>query len=224
MNYSMVKILIMKDWYLLRWAILASLAGGVVSLGIIATGNKAAFMLGLILLVTVLIVAGAHIASTTMVTERKEQTLAFIMSLPISYREYTAAKLLANLLMFLVPWLVLAFGSIALLAYPPGKSLGLIPFTAIMSVEILVSTCLIAAVALISESQGWTIGAILVGNVALNFVGYWVAHIASIAKGMEGSSVQWTPAASAMLLGEFATIVLILGSAFFFQARKKDFL
>ena len=68
------------------------------------------------------------------------------------------------------------------------------------------------------------IGAILVGNVALNFVGYWVAHIASIAKGMEGSSVQWTPAASALLLAEFATIALILGSAFFFQARKKDFL
>jgi ABC-2 type transport system permease protein len=224
MNYNMVKRLILKDWYLLRWTILGSLAGGAISLGIIATGSNVAFILGITLLAAVLITAGAHIAVTTMVTERKEQTLAFVMSLPISYREYTAAKLLGNLLMFVVPWLVIALGSIALLAYPPGKGMGLIPFTAIMSVEILVSTCFIVAVALISESQGWTIAAIMVGNLALNGIGYWVAHIASISKGMEGHSVQWTPAASALLLGEFATIALILGSAFFFQARKKDFL
>jgi ABC-2 type transport system permease protein len=224
MNYAMVKRLILKDWYLQRWTILAAVAGGAVSLGIIATGNKVAFILGISLLASVLIAAGAQIAFATMVTERKEQTLTFVMSLPISSREYTAAKLLANLLMFAVPWLVIALGSIALLAYPPGKGMGLIPFTAIMSTEILVSTCLIVAVALISESQGWTIAAIMVGNLALNGIGYWVAHIASIAKGMEGSSVQWTPAASALLFGEFATIVLILASAFFFQARKKDFL
>jgi len=223
MNYAMVKRLILKDWYLQRWMIVASFVGGAVSLGIIALGGNAAFILGLILLVTCLIAIGGHMAVSTIVLERKEQTLPFVMSLPISYREYTTAKILGNLIIFLVPWLVLALGSLGLLLLNP-KAHGLIPYTAIMATEILVSTCLIAAVALITESQGWTIAAIMVGNVALNVIGYLVAHIASIAQGMGGSSIQWTPAATTLLLGEFAFIALLLGSTFFVQSRKKDFL
>ena len=223
MSYIMVKRLILKDWYLQRWMILGALGGGAAALGIVATGAKAAFILGLVLLVSILIAIGAHLAVSTMVEERKNQTLAFVMSLPISYREYTAAKILGNLIIFLVLWLALVLGSLALLMLAP-KSHGLIPYAAIMATEILVSTCLIIAVALITESQGWTIGAIMVGNLALNGIGYWVAHIPSIAKGMEGSSIQWSPAASALLFGEFSAIALLLGFTFFFQARKKDFL
>ena len=80
------------------------------------------------------------------------------------------------------------------------------------------------AAALISESQGWTIAAIMVGNLAVNGVGFWVAHIGSIARGMWGSSVHWTPAASALLFAEFLIIISLLVFTFFFQSRKKDFL
>lgn len=223
MNYAMVKRLILKDWYLQRWAILASLAGVAATLGIIATGGKVAFLLGLILLIMVIISIGAHMAVSTIVTERKEQTLPFVTSLPISYREYTVSKILGNLLIFLVPWLTMVLGSFGLLLLSP-SSRSLLPYTAIMATEILLSTCLILAVALITESQGWTVAAIMVGNLAVNGIGYIVAHIAGIAKGMWGSTIQWSGAASAVLLAEFTTIVLLLAVTFFVQAKKKDFL
>ena len=223
MNYAMVKRLILKDWYLQHWAILASLAGVVATLGIIATGGKVAFLLGLILLITVIIAIGAQMAVSTIVTERKEQTLPFVMSLPISYREYTASKIWGNLLIFLVPWLTMVLGSFGLLLLSP-SSRGLLPYAAIMSTEILLSTCLILAVALITESQGWTVAAIMAGNLAVNGIGYVVAHIADIAKGMWGSTIQWSGAASAVLLAEFTTIALLLGLTFFVQAKKNDFL
>jgi ABC-2 type transport system permease protein len=79
-------------------------------------------------------------------------------------------------------------------------------------------------VALITESQGWTVAAIMVGNLAVNGIGYVVAHIAGIAKGMWGSTIQWSGAASALLLGEFATIALLLGVTSFVQSKKKNFL
>jgi ABC-type transport system involved in multi-copper enzyme maturation permease subunit len=223
MNFKTVQRLILKDWYLQRWMIIASLVAGAISLAIVMQGSNIAFMLGLIGLITVLIAIGAHLAIATMVGERKEQTLPFVMSLPISYREYTTAKILGNLVIFMVIWLPLVFGSIALLVLSP-KSQGLIPFTAIMGTEILVSTCLIIAVALVTESQAWTIGALMVGNVAVNVIGYLVAHIASIAKGMDGASVHWTSAASALLFAEFATIALLIVGTFLIQSRKKDFL
>jgi hypothetical protein len=223
MNYAMVKQLILKDWYLQRWAILASLAGVVATLGIIATGGKLAFLLGLILLIMVIISIGAHMAVATIVTERKEQTLAFVTSLPISHREYTASKICGNLLIFLVPWLTMVLGSLGLLLWSP-SSRGMVPYAVIMSTEILLSTCLILAVAVITESQGWTVAAIIAGNVGVNGIGYVIAHIAGIAKGMWGSTVQWSGAASTVLLVEFTTVALLLGVTFFVQAKKKDFL
>jgi hypothetical protein len=224
MNYSMVKRLILKDWYLQRWSIVAAIAGGAITLAVIVTGGKAGFLLGVIGLVTVLIAVGAQVAMATTVLERKEQTLPFVMSLPVSYREYTAAKILAILSIFLLPWLTLVFGSLVILTISPESPGGLIPYAAIMATEILVSTCLVVAVAVTSESQGWTIGAIMVGNLALNVAGYYVAHIPSIARGMYGHTVLWSPAASVLLLAEFGMAVLLLGLTFFFQARRTDFL
>ena len=172
---------------------------------------------------SVIISIGAQMAVATIVTERKEQTLSFVMSLPISYREYTACKIWGNPIIFLVPWLTMVLGSFGLLLLSPA-SRGVLPYAAIMSTEILLSTCLILAVALITESQGWTVAAIMVGNLAVNGIGYVVAHIAGIAKGMWGSTIQWSQAASAVLLAEFTAIALLLGLTFFVQARKKDFL
>lgn len=219
----MVKRLMWKDWYLQRWAIMASIAGTLATLCILAIGSKVAFLLGLILLVMVIVFIGAHLVVSTIVNERKEQTLPFVMTLPISYREYTASKIWGNLLIFLVPWLTMVAGGLFLLLYD-SKTYGLVPYFIIMSVEILMGTCLILATALITESQGWTVGAIMVGNVAVNGLGYLVAHVAGIARGMWGSSIQWSAAATGLLLAEFATIVLLLGITFWVQSRKKDFL
>ncbi len=222
MNYAMVKRLTLKDWYLQRWMIIACFAGGVASLGIIALGSNLSFYVGLLLLITALIAIGAHLAVASIVGERKDQTLVFVMSLPVSYREYTTSKILGTLLVFLVLWIPLVLGSLALLLYTP-KTYGLVPYFLIMATEILVSTCLIAAVAVMTESQGWTVGAMMVGNVALNVVGYLVAHVSGVSKWMWGTSIRWTPAAWALLLGEFALIGLLVGITFYCQSRKSDF-
>lgn len=222
MNASMVRRLILKDWYLNRWIILGAIGAGVLALGLSVSGSKAAFILGVILVVMIVISVGAQLAMTTTVLERKEQTLAFVMSLPVSWQEYTAAKLLANLIFFLIPWVVLAAGSFAVVLLVPEVPRGFVPYVAIMSLETLMSTCLIVAVALMSESQGWATAAILTGSLALNGFGYWVAHMKGIAAGMWGTEVHWTPLASGLLAGEFAVIAAILGITFFVQSRKTD--
>ena len=223
MNYSMVKSLILKDWYFQRTAILLCLGGGILSLGIIALGGKLGFYLGLLLLITVMIVIGATLVMGTLVGERENQTLAFVMSLPISFREYTAAKILVNLLIFIPFWLTLAAGSLGLILVSPTIH-GLFAFTVIMAVEILMSTCLMIAVAFVTESKGWTISAMIAGNLAINVVGYTVAHIPGISNGMFGATIQWRPAATISLTVEFALIAMMLGGAFLIQSRKKDFI
>ncbi len=223
MNYSMVKSLILKDWYFQRKAILLALAGGAVSLGVVAFGGQPGFTLGLILLVTVMVMLSAMTVMNNTIGERENQTLAFAMSLPISYLEYTTSKILGNLLIFVPFWLTMLAGSLALIVAAPVIH-GFFAFAVIMGVEILVSTCLMIAVALVSESKGWTISAMVVGNVGLNVVGYLVAHIPGIREGLFGSVIQWRPAATISLIVEFGLIALMLGGAFYIQSKKKDFI
>jgi ABC-2 type transport system permease protein len=179
---------------------------------------------GIILLVSALVAVGAQLAVATMVQERKEQTLSFVMSLPISYREYTTAKLVGTLTIFMVPWLAMVLGSLALFAFSHGISHGLLPYTVIMLIEILVSTCLIMAVALVTESHAWTVSVVMVGNIGFNIFGYCVAHVHGIAQGMWGHAVMWSPAASALVATEFAVIALLISGTFFLQSRKRNFL
>lgn len=154
-NYAVVRHLILKDWYLNRWVILGSLPVGLGALALVLTGKQVAFMVCIILLSMVIVGVGAQLAMVTTINERKEQTLAFVMSLPVSFREYTAAKILGNLIIFLIPWLPLTAGALVVLLLP-GATHGLVPYTAIMSLEMLITTSLIVAAGIITESQAWT--------------------------------------------------------------------
>jgi ABC-2 type transport system permease protein len=223
MNYAIVRRLVLKDWYLNRWMILAAVPLGLGSLAIVLIGNMVSFLLSIILLCMVIIGVGSQLAIVTTVYERKEQTLAFVMSLPISWREYTAAKILANLIIFLIPWLVITAGALGVLCLP-GAMHGLIPFTAIMAAEILVTTCLSIAAGLITESQAGTTVAILCSSLGLNILGYTFAHLRGISTYMWGTRVHWSPTAWIVLSAELLMVPLLLGLSFFIQFRKTDFL
>jgi ABC-2 type transport system permease protein len=223
MNYAMVRRLIVKDWYLNRWMIIASVPAGLASLAIVLTGKQVAFLVSIILLCMVIIGVGAQLVIVTTVNERREQTMAFIMSLPVSWREYTAAKILANLILFLIPWLALTAGAIGIL-FLPGATHGLIPYIAIMSVEMLVTTCLLIAAGVITESQAWATVAIFFSSLGFNVFGYVFAHTRGISPQMWGAQMHWTPAAWTVLLAELLLVPLLLGLTFFVQSRKTDFL
>jgi hypothetical protein len=204
---------------------LAALIAGLGTMEAVAAAKATnlAVILGVIVLATILIGMGAVIMSTT-VMERKQQTLPFVMSLPISYLEYTTSKIVGSLLIFGVLWLALLAGIITTILITPWFPHGLIPFVVIMAVEVLVSTCLIAAVSVTTESQGWMIGVTQVGSIGLNAVGFSIVRLPGIGGTMSGHTIQWSSTSILILLVEFAVIALIIGTTFFVQSRKRDFI
>lgn len=220
---AVVHQLILKDWTLNRWVILGSLPVGLGALALVLTGKEIAFMFCIIILCMVIVGVGAQLAMVTTINERKEQTLAFVMSLPISWREYTAAKILANLLIFLVPWVPLTAAAIGVLLLP-GATHGLIPFTAIMAVEMLITTTLIVVAGIVTESQAWTTAGIFASSLGINVLGYVFAHLHGISAFMWGMQVHWTGTAWSVLVAEVLTVPLLLGATFYIQSRKTDFL
>jgi ABC-2 type transport system permease protein len=225
MNWTMVGRLIGKDWYLNRWPILASIGAGAATLAAVAArpNSTIAMILGLVVLATILIGMGAKVTMSA-AEERKQQTLPFVMSLPISYREYTTAKIVGGLVIFLVLWGALVADIVATILLVPGFPHGLIPFTTIMCVEILMTTCLVITIAVSTESQAWTIGVAQVGALGLNGIGWWIVTFPDIGGVMKSATVRWSGTATALLTAELAIIALMIAITFYVQSRKKDFL
>ncbi len=225
MNWTMVGRLIWKDWYLNRAWILISLIGGMATLGLVAAarGSQIAVILGVIVVVMILIGMGAMVMMSAVV-ERRQQTLPFVMSLPISYREYTTSKIFGGLLIFLVLWSAMLADIVATILLAPGFPHGLIPFVTIMCVEILMTTCLVITVAVTTESQAWTVAVTQVGALGVNGIGWWIVRFPDIGGAMNSATVRWSGTATVLLTAELAAIVLMIAITFFIQARKRDFI
>ncbi len=219
-----IKPLIQKDWYLQRYLILGYLIIGLLALGIVTIPSELWFAVGSIGLITVLISLGIHLIMTSVIEERTLQTLPFIMSLPISVREYTTSKILANLLIYLVPWLGLLIASYVLILTRDTLPDGLIPFVTMILLEILMGFCLILAVALMTESQSWTIAAVVLGNLMLQGFMAFISNLPSISSTIRGSRVVWDSTSILIVIAELMVMLVLLAVTFYVQFRKTDFI
>jgi hypothetical protein len=220
----MVRRLIAKDWSFNRWPILAYVSAGAAALAAIGLGGDGGFYAGSIGLITVLISIGIHLTMITVVNERKEQTLAFVMSLPVDVSTYTAAKLIVNVAIFGAAWLVLAVGSVAVIAGRAALPDGLIPFALTVLLEIFAGYVVMLGTALVSESMNWTIGAMVLGNLTVQAVMYWLSNRPAVQQDLHQNVIVWRPEILGVLGAEVAVIVVCLALTFYLQARKTDFL
>jgi len=224
MSTSMVSQLILKDWFFQKKLIMTCIALGLVCIYFIQAGSGLAFYMGSTLLITLVVGFGVYLIVEMVIYERKNQTLPFIMSLPVSYKEYTAAKILASLWTFLVPWATLVGTTVVVIATRDTIPNGLIPFALLLLLELLACHCLILAVAIVTESLGWTITTMIFCNLFLQFFMYSVSNIAEIKASMEGPAAVWTSSFFSIMAAEIAVMVLSIGITFALQARKKSFI
>ncbi len=221
---TLIKPLIQKDWYLQRYLILGYSIIGLLALGIVSIPSELWFAVGSIGLITVLISLGIHLIMTSVIEERTLQTLPFIMSLPISVREYTTSKILANVLIYLVPWLILLIASYVLILTRDTLPDGLIPFVTMILLEILMGFCLILAVALMTESQSWTIAAVVLGNLMLQGFMAFISNLPSIRSTIRGSSIVWDSTSILIVAAELMVMLVLLAVTFYVQFKKTDFI
>jgi ABC-2 type transport system permease protein len=168
MSQSLVRHLIVKDIQLHRTTMLVAFIGGVIGLAVLQLRGLAG-LLGIIGFFTALIVLGSMIPNMSILNERKGHNLAFLMSLPISMVEYTTAKILSSLAMFMIPWLVLVSTALYLILGRADTPRGIIPLTLILVTAPLVGFCVMIAVALVGESEGWVIASTITVNAGYSF-------------------------------------------------------
>lgn len=225
MSYAVINQLVRKDWYFNRWTIAFYLTIGVIGLLSIRLGaSDGAFYVGSTVLLAATIGVGIHLIMATIVIERSEQNLPFTMSLPVTPLGHTAAKIIANLSAFGLTWIGLLGGSLWLILSSDGIPNGLVPLAVILLTEIFVAYCIMLGVAIVSESEGLTILAVVLLNIGFNFFLYGMSHLPAIAESMTGPVAVWNRTAVTILALELSAIPLIILATLLLQARKRDFL
>lgn len=224
MNTALIQTMVRKDWDLWRGLILFYAVAGLIGLVVMAIPKTFAFYTGTILLITVLIGCGVHLILSSVVYERKHKTLPFLMSLPVTISEVTTSKLVINMLLFFPLWLGLTLGCLFLIFSRETLPDGMVPFALIMLLELFVAYCLILGVAVVTESEGWTIGTMVGCNLFFNLFMFMVSKNQGIKPFIEGADPVWNAAAWSFLGIEIFLAVSFIGLTYYVQSKKTNFL
>jgi hypothetical protein len=221
MNRALVVRLILKDWYLSRVPLTLIAIAGAVSTVLLYQGETAGFT-GIISALIALVFLSILIPQLTVVNERKQQNLAFVMSLPISPAEYTMSKVVGNLSAFVALWGAIVGAVLGTVAVAPGSG-GIVPLFVIAALAPFVSFCLLLAVAIVTESELLSMVTMGATNVAYSF--WWfLFRLPGLGEDLKSPVPIWSDAVLTIIGGQIVVIVLALALTFYFQSRKRSFI
>ncbi len=221
---GIIQALIVKDIQLNIGPLVLYLVMGLISLWLLTFEAKGPFYAGSVILLSMIIVAMAQLIFNTVINDRNDQTLAFVMSLPITFLQYTHAKVCANVTAFMIFWLIMVGGLLAVIYSQPQIPDGLAVYATILMLEMLCVFFLLLAVGLISESQTWTIVIMALTNIGLSLFMFWLSSVNDIKVHMDSTSAVWNGTAMTIIAAEFIFIAVVLLLTYYIQGRKKDFL
>lgn len=209
----------MRPYILLYWV------GGIVGVlvAIFISGLLGA-NLGFSILMTAVAGCGVHCLMKTVIDEKVKLTQPFIMSLPITITEFSTAKLALNLIVFSTIWLpactvcfVMGFGEDRL---PPGS----IPVMSFVLVGIFLAYTTALCVCVVTQTYGYAILAIIIGNFITVFYLWGIVYWEPIGTYVWGTEVVWNSTAISIIAAQVLAIISLLPTTVFIQSRKTDFI
>lgn len=222
-NSHMIRLLVVKDWQVYQKQLAGYLAGLLLALSLIGTGKPWPFNAGCLLLLVLLVSTGFFAIGHIVVNERKENTLPFVMSLPVSSLDVFIAKLIAGLLIYLVPFLVVLATTI-LLVLATGLPDGLLMYAMLVYFFMLMSYCVALCAAIAVTSEGWNIFIQMALMTMLSPFMIWAGSLQTIAANIRTDRIAWSPAILSVFGGELAVTALALAVTCWYHTRKSTVL
>ena len=221
-NYPLIRLLVAKDWQLYQKQLAAFVLAGIVALCLLGIARMWTFYLGSLLLIIVLVATACFSISTSLLVERKEQTLAFVMSLPVSPLDFTLAKMAGNLLTFIVPFVVLLIGTLGVILYTPLPD-GLFAYSLLIFGHIALAYSLSLAVAMRVESEGWNTFAMIASMVLINPFMMALGQIEAIDSTVREDAIVFSAPALAILGTQALLSVIAIAHTAWWHGRKSAF-
>ena len=215
--------LIAKELYLYRWLLVGVTGAGLASL-LTAASGEFGFNIGFLVWLTAIIALGVMLALFGVSSERKERSLLFILSLPLSPADYVLAKLLGLLACFLLPWAVLSAGAVALVVVMPGIADGLLPYTVLLCAFLLMNFTVVLCAVLHVSSEAGMGGVIVLTNMSVSIFMMGIGRIPELGAHMGQPEPVWNATFWLLLAAELVIALIALALPLVFAARRRDIL
>ena len=223
MNISMIKALILKDWHLYKTYIMGYILLGIIASVLMAMPSVTAYYTGQVLLATVLIGSSAHLSISSVVTEKKEYQLSFIMGLPINVTDYVTSKMIGGLVIYGTCWLAVV-AALVLVIDNSALANGLLPIVIVCCLEILVATALLLSIGILSGSEPVTIISMVVLNLLFNVFLFVMARLPEIGGNLGAEVASFTFTFYTIVSIEIVTIAAIALATIGIKSRQVCFL
>lgn len=220
---TLARKLIAKEFYMHRWMLIGSTVAGIAGLLIAAEGTVR-FNIGMLTWLTTLVAFGVVLAMLGIASERKERALQFVLSLPLSPRDYVRIKLVGLLLCYLVPWIILSAGAVVLVLAMPNIPDGLLVFAVLLCGFMLANFSVVLCGALHTASEGAMTIVIIVTNMNVTLFIFLIGGIPALNDHLQAAAPVWNDAFWIVLAAEIATLVITLTTPWFVAARRRDFI
>ena len=222
LNTPVIRLLVAKDWQLFQKQLALYVLAGIVALCFLGLAKPWAFYIGSLMLIIVTVSIACFSISTSLMVERKEKTLAFVMSLPVSPLDFTVAKIAGNVLTFAVPFAIIAGGTLAVVLFTPLPD-GLFVYSLLIYAYILFAFSVSLAVAMSVESEGWATFAMIGSMVLINPFIMGMSQIPAINDRVSKDAIVWTPEALGILAGLVLASLAVVAVTTWVHARKPAF-
>lgn len=219
---TLTRKLIAKEFHQHRLIMAATTLTGLVSL-LVATRGEMYFNIGMLTWLTAIVAFGVVLAMIGVSSERKERTLQFVLSLPLSHGEYVRTKLFGLVLTYLGPWTILTIGAVTAVLISPKLPDGLLPFTILLCVFMLANYSVVLCAALHVASEGWMTVVIIVTNMNITLFIFMIGAIPAVHDHLWDAAPAWNGTASIILAAELATLAVTMSLPYLVAARRRDF-
>jgi hypothetical protein len=229
MNSAIIPHLVRKDFLIMRKTILIFALVSLASIGIIEAlyariPDWVLVNMAFVLLLGPAATCGMVVLMKTNVFEKEKSTQPFIMSLPVTVREFTVAKLLINVPVFAAFWLVVsgvgfyfAFGRGL---FPPGA----VPFVIMVFLGVFVAYTCILSVSLLFQSLAATVLSITLFETATSAYLWTIAYFEPIGRHVQGPDIVWNQAAITIVATQGLVAIVAILATLHIQNRKRDFI
>lgn len=221
-NFPIIRLLVAKDWQLFERQLAAYVVAGIVALALIGLATPWSFYAGSLLLIVVLVAAACFAISNSLLVERKEHTMPFVMSLPVSPLDFYLAKLIGNLATFGVPFVVIGLGTLAVILFTPLPN-GLVMLALPLLGHILLAYSVSLGVAMAVESEGFNTFVMIASMLLINPLIMWLGQLPEIGVAARGADIVWSPTLLAILSVQVVLSVAVTVASAWVHCRKTAF-
>ncbi len=222
MNTAIIYKLVGKDWQLFKWYVLIYVVLGSLSAALMSLPYGLAYYSGMVALITVLIGASAHLAIHTVITEKKENQLTFLMGLPMDVMDYTLSKLVGNLFIYLVCWGAVMASTVAVILLTDLPN-GFLPTALILGTEILLATTILLCIGILTGSEAITIITMVVLNLLFNLFMFSVVSLPDVGPHIPSETAVFNATVYKVLAAEVLAILALLCVTIYIRSRKACF-